>query len=128
MKKNEFYDKKVLTGELKLESSDRNDIVQWIYDTHLVEWYTTYLLKQPLDAEDVEDKIQEIFVELCEIPQQRWNEIYLQGQYAVSAFVTGVIHQQIISVNSHIWKKYGKHHEKEVIMDENFWEDYYDEH
>jgi len=126
--RNRFYNERVRTAELKLVSGDRDSIIKWIYDTHLVEWYTTFLLKYPIDAPFVTDKIQEIYLILCEKSQETWDKLYAQGQYAISAYVTGIIHQQIISVNSNCYKKYNKVNKTEITQDEEFWKTYGEEH
>lgn len=127
MKKNKWYNEPVLTEVLPLESSDRDTIIKWIYDIHIVEWYSTYLLKKAID-EDLEDKIQEIYLMICELPQEKLNELYNQGKYAISAYVTGIIHQQLYSTTSDIYYKYGKYNLTELTQDELFWEKYSDEH
>lgn len=126
-KVNKWYRKKCLTDELPLESSDRDTVIKWIYDIHVVEWYSTFLLKKGVD-EELEDKIQEIYLMICEIPQAKWDELYKQGKYAISAYVTGIIHQQLYSDTSAIYYKYGKYAETELHKDELFWEKYSDEH
>lgn len=127
MKKNRFYSENVRTEELPLKSSKRDVVLQWIYDIHIVEWYSTFLLKKGID-DDLADKIQEIYLMLCEIPQEKWDELYEQGKFAISAYVTGVIHQQLYSTTSTIYYKYGIHNTTEVTMDDLFWEKYNDEH
>lgn len=126
--KNLYYPHKVLTAEIPLESDKRDDVINWIYATHIVEWYTTYLMKKPVEDDNVADRIQELYLMICEIPEEKWKGLYAQGQYAVSAYVTGIIHQQIISENSAIYKKYTKHEAIETIQDELFWEKYAEEH
>lgn len=126
--KNKYYPYKVKTSELPLTSDERDVVIKWIYDTHLVEWYTTYLMKKSIEEDGVEDRIQELFLMICEIPEEKWKELYVQGQYAVSAYVTGIIHQQIISVNSAIYKKYGKHEAIEKTQSDLFWQTYDEEH
>lgn len=126
--KNKFYNARVLTRETPLKSNERDIIVQWICDIHVVEWYTTQLLHQPYEDAEVQDKIQEIYLMICEVPQEKWDELYKQGKYAVSAYVTGIIHQQIVSDNSAIYKKYNRHKERFQTKDDLFWETYSDEY
>lgn len=126
--KNKYYPYKVKTSELPLTSYEKDVVIKWIYDTHLVEWYTTYLMKKSIEEDGVEDRIQELFLMICEIPEEKWKVLYAQGQYAISAYVTGIIHQQIISVNSAIYKKYTKYEATQVTQDELFWEKYAEEH
>ena len=47
--KNKYYPYKVKTGELPLTSGEKDVVIKWIYDTHLVEWYTTYLMKKLME-------------------------------------------------------------------------------
>jgi hypothetical protein len=126
-KKNIYYNGYVKTGEIPLKDSKIETIVQWLYDTHLVEWYVTYLLKKRLEDEDVEDKIQDIYVYVMETPQEKWDDLFEQGQFSVSGYVTGIIHQQLITDNSKIYRKYNKHHQRETRMDDVWWETYYND-
>lgn len=125
--KNNYYEFKVLSADLPLKSDKKDDIIQWIYDIHIVEWYTTYLLKKTMENEEVQDKIQEIYLMICEVPQKRWNELYSQGRFAISGYVTGIIHQQLISKTSKIYKKYGKYNETFQTKDDVFWTTYDEE-
>lgn len=126
-KKNIYYNGYVKTGEIPLKDSKIETIVQWLYDTHLVEWYVTYLLKKRLEDEDVEDKIQDIYVYVMETPQSKWDDLFEQGQFSVSGYVTGIIHQQLITDNSKIYRTYNKHHQREMRMDDAYWETYYND-
>ena len=126
-KKNIYYNGYVKTGEIPLKDSKIETIVQWLYDTHLVEWYVTYLLKKRLEDEDVGDKIQDIYVYVMETPQEKWDDLFEQGQFSVSGYVTGIIHQQLITDNSKIYRKYNKHHQIETRMDDVWWETYYND-
>lgn len=125
--KNHWYNKLPKTQEIPLTSDKKEDIIQWIYDTHIVEWYTTLLLHKGLDDEDTADKVQEIYLMLCEIPDEKWKDLYKQGRVSVGAYVTGVIHQQIVSKNSLIFYKYNKHEIMELKKDDLFWEKYDEE-
>ena len=126
-KKNIYYNGYVKTGEIPLKDSKIETIIQWLYDTHLVEWYVTYLLKKRLEDEDVEDKIQDIYVYVMETPQEKWDDLFEQGQFSVSGYVTGIVHQQLITDNSKIYRKYNKYHQRETRMDDVWWETYYND-
>lgn len=125
--RNKYYDKLVRTKEIDLPNSDKETILKWIYDINIVQWYVTYLMERPIDNDDVQDYIGEIFLILSEIPQEKWNNLYEQGKFAVSAYVTGVIKFQIVSQHSTIWFKYGKRKQKEIRVDESFWNLYEEE-
>lgn len=123
-KKNKYYNEYVLTEQIPLKSSKRDDVLQWIYNIHVVEWCVTYLLKKPIDSEDTEDKIQDIYLFLAEKPQELWDELFAQGKYAISAYVAGLVHKQIKSSTSSIYNTYTKHKQIETIQDDLFWENY----
>ena len=122
--RNKYYSKKVLTNQIPLRDGKRETILQWLYDINIVNWYVTYLLNRHLDDEDVEDKIQEIWTMLCEKKQEEWDKLYEQGYYAVSAYVSGLIHRQIRSDTSKIYRKYNKYRENVITKDEAFWMNY----
>lgn len=124
---NRYYQEKVRVAETKLENGDKDTIIKWIYECHIVEWYVTYLLKKRIDDTDVQDKIQEIYLFICEIPQEKWDDLYAQGKFNISAYITGIVHQQIISATSVCYNKYNKYREIEKTQDELFWEIYYEE-
>lgn len=128
MRRNKYYTERVLTSEITLKDGKRDTILQWLYDTHLVEWYVTYLLHRKLSSHDVEDKIQEIYLMLAEITQEKWTELYNQGIPSVSAYAAGLIHRQIVSSSSKIYKTYNLYKTMEITQDETFWNDYGTEH
>lgn len=119
--RNKYYNKRVLTSEIPLLSGNRDVVLQWLYDTNLVDWYSTYLLNKPLDASYVKDIVQDVWVSLSEIQQDKWDELFRQGQPSVSAYVTGVIHQLIWSKTSKISKIYYKYRDTFKTQDEVFW-------
>lgn len=125
---NQYYNNKILTAQTPLVNGNRDTILQWIVDIHIVEYYATYLLRRSIDKEDVEDKIQELYLMIAEISQDKWTYLYEQGYPAVSGYVAGLIHRQIVSDNSAMWKKYQRYKDTELTQDELFWDKYYDEH
>ena len=125
MKRNKYYPYRCMTAEIELKDGNRDTILKWLHDTHLLEWYGTYIRQTSLH--NIEDEIQEIWRILCEFPQERWDKIYAQGQANVSAYVTGIIHQQLISHTSEVYKKYDKVWMREPLMDDEWWERYAEE-
>ena len=123
--KNWNYSKKVKTGEIPLKSSNRDDVLIWLTKTHLIEWYVTYLLKRDIDSCDVKDKIQDIYLEICSVPQEKWDDLYEQGVYSISAYVSGLIHRQIVSDTSKVYMKYNRYRERFVTMEDSFWQSFY---
>ena len=125
--KNRWFNEWVHTGDLPLENSDRDTIIKWLYNSNLLQWYVTYILEKPIDDEYVQDCIGELWLMICEIPQEKWDYLYEQGKMSVSAYVTGVIRQQIVSTNSRIYKLLGKYKAMEINKSEEFWLRYYEE-
>ena len=123
--KNWNYSKKVKTGEIPLKSSNRDDVLIWLTKTHLIEWYVTYLLKRDIDSCDVKDKIQDIYLEICSVPQEKWDDLYEQGVYSISAYVSGLIHRQIVSDTSKVYLKYNRYRERFVTMEDSFWQSFF---
>lgn len=126
-RRNKYYDEWVHTADLPLESSDRDTILTWLYKSNIVPWYVTYLMEKTIDNPDVQDYIGEIYLMLAEITQEKWDELFAQGKFAVSGYVTGIIKFQICSMHSKIWTKYAKRAEKEKIMNDEFWTTYDEE-
>lgn len=59
------------------KSSDRNDILNFILQTNFVENYVKKLERLEYKTTGlIDDEIQEIYLQLCEIPQDTWDTIY----------------------------------------------------
>ena len=125
--KNRWYNEWVHTADLELVNGDKDTIIKWLYKSNLVPWYVTYILEKPIDDDYVQDCIGELYLMICEIEQDKWNKLYEQGKMAVSAYVTGIIRQQVISTNSRIYKLLGKHKAMEINKSEEFWIRYEEE-
>ncbi len=121
-KRNKYYENFVRTGEIPLKDSKRETVMQWLYDSHLVEWYVTYLMKKSMKDDFVQDVVQEMWVQIGEVPQAQWDELFRQGYYAVSSYVTGIIHRQVYSGNSKIYYKYYRYNNTEFNRNYLFWQ------
>lgn len=126
--KNKYYNEWVHTADLDLSDGSRDSILTWIYKTNLVPWYTTYILQKPYEDNLVQDLIGELYLIICEIKEEKWNELYQQGKFAISGYVTGIVKQQLWSDSSTIYYKYYKYYNRNITMDEDFWLQYGDEH
>lgn len=124
---NKYYPYRMHTDDVPPpKSNSRNDIVDYIHETHIFEWYTTYLLSKPL--EEVEDIVQELYLQLLETKEERLQGLLSEGEVILRAYVVGMVVRQIKSVHSQIWRKIRKPFAMEITQDELFWEKYYDEH
>lgn len=126
--RNKYYKEWVHTADLELPSDDRETVLTWIYKTNLVPWYATYILEKPYENDLVQELIGELYLIICEIKEEKWKELYQQGKFAISGYVTGIIKQQLYSATSDIYYKYYRYANKEIRMDDEFWNRYGDEH
>lgn len=125
--KNKYYNEWVHTADIPLKDGNRETILDWIYRTNIVPWYATYILQKPYDDDEVQDLIGELYLIICEVWEGKWKMLYEQGKFAISGYVTGIIKQQLYSDSSDIYYKFYKHAMKEIIMDDDFWEQYGEE-
>ena len=122
---NKYYKGWVHTADLELKDGDRDTIIQWLYDSELIPWYVTYLLQKPYEDEYVQDTIGILWVSICEVKQEKWDYLYQQGKMSISAYVTGLIHQQVISKNSRVYNMLGKYANTQYTKNEEWWNNYY---
>lgn len=118
--KNQYYAGGVDHNQV-LKSANRDDVLDFIIRTDLVNWYTTFLLKEPITSDFVQDYIQEIWVQLSEISQEKWQDLYDQGKAAITAFVAGIIHNNCISVKSRAYYHIKKPTINEVHFTSDQW-------
>ena len=101
---------------------DRDDLLIYLKNLGLVENYTRKLALSN-DWEQIDDEIGEIWLQICEIPQEKWDKLLLQGTQsdrfkAVRGFVAGLIHRNIRSTNSKLYYRLKKHQEREILVDD----------
>lgn len=111
---------------IECKSNSKEDILQYIVDTHLVEWYATKLLKLPETNEEAKEYIQELYLYICEIPEDKWRDLYKQGLAAITAFVSGLIIRNCISSTSPTYKKIRGHYKHYIPMNESEWAVFFD--
>lgn len=90
------------------KSSNRDDILEWLRYTGLVDNYVKKLEYETIDSETLADEIQEIWLSICEIEQNQWDKLYYQSATSIKAFISGLIYRQIHSETSKIYNKYKK--------------------
>jgi len=112
------YDKRV-DNDVRPVSSKMQDIVEWVYRTHLVEFYVTLNLRKPMSNPDCQDYCQEIYLQLCEVPQEKWDEMWNYGYVALKSYVCQLIKNNNQSSNSRAYYNIRKS-TKNWIMYEDF--------
>lgn len=100
----------------------RDEILQYIYDLNFVEGYARKLAS-PQDWEMMDDIIQDLYLQICEIPEEKWQKLLAQGTkkdsfHSVRGFVSGLIYRNVKSKNSKLYYHLKKHWEKEMPISE----------
>ena len=91
----------------------RDIILDYLIKSNFVESYTKKLV-YPSDKENLQDDfIQEVWLQICEIPEKKWEEITRNNtnpdqMYGVRNFVSVVIRNTVVSVTSSAYRKLKK--------------------
>lgn len=70
----------------------------------------------------IDDLVQEIFLQLCEVPEEKWADLQKQGtkndnMKAVRGYVSGLIYRNVKSANSKVYNRLKKHQTREILTD-----------
>ena len=91
----------------------RDIILDYLIKSNFVESYTKKLV-YPSDKADLQDDfLQEVWLQICEIPEKKWKEIMKNNtnsdqMYGVRNFVSVVIRNTVISTTSSAFRKLKK--------------------
>lgn len=112
--------------KIPLKDGSKDTIITWLYNINLIHKCIKKLKRKlwNLNEDDIEDKIQDIYLMLAEKPQEEWDELYIQGKYCIMAYVAGLVKHQFISDTSDCYRKYDRHNSIEQTKSEEFWKDY----
>lgn len=114
-------------SHMKPKSNSREDILQYLWDIGLVNNYIKKLEYETIDEETLQDIIQEIWLMICELPEEKITSLYKnQGKTGLTAYMSGVIYRQIHSKTSPIYKKYKAQFKQMVHISSLSW-DVFDE-
>lgn len=105
---------------------DRNKLIMEIYELGLVQNYIKKIGFSN-DLEIYEDVVQEIWLQITEIPCEKWDDLLAQGTEkdklkSVRGYITGLIFRNLRSENSKLYHKLKKHKKHEYIKDDIIWE------
>lgn len=103
----------------------RDELLQYIIDLQFVENYTKKLAYSN-DFPIIDDEIQEIYLQLCEVRDEKWQELLAQGTKgdafkAVRGFISGLIYRNVRSMNSKLYYRLKRHGEREILADSEQW-------
>lgn len=109
----------------------REEVLNYLISTHLIE---NYIKKIALscDLEIYDDIVQECWLQICEIPEQKWIDLISQGtekdKYTkCRAYCSGLIFKNIRSDSSKIYNKLKKHKQYEYLKDDLVWDKFKNE-
>lgn len=107
------------------KSRKRDDIIEWLVHTQFVDNYVIKLIGS--DDTSVDDVIQDIYLDILEMPQEGWDRLTNQGYGAIRAYVSGMIYRQIVSANSPSYYKYRRYNQNRCGLEDQYnLEDDYD--
>ena len=105
----------------------RDIILDYLIKSNFVESYTKKLV-YPSDKESLQDDfIQEVWLQICEIPEKKWKEIMKNNtnsdqMYGVRNFVSVVIRNTVVSTTSSAFRKLKKQSTVSKQLDDNEWQ------
>jgi DNA-binding cell septation regulator SpoVG len=91
----------------------RDKVLKYLYESNFVTSYTKKLV-YPSDKENLQDDfIQEVWLQLCEIPEKKWEELYNRRTnqdefYDVRNWVSVLIRNTVVSTTSSAYRKLKK--------------------
>ena len=103
---------------------NREEVLQYIFDIQFVQNYTRKLANSD-DWDIIEDIIQDIFLQLCEVSEEKWQNLLNQGTKndsfkAVRGYVSGLVYRNVKSKNSKVYYHLKKHSERELPMGDTY--------
>lgn len=105
----------------------REKVLKYLYDCGYVKYYVKKLM-YPEDIEDLyNDFLQEVWVALCEISEEKWQELYnkrpnLDEFYDVRNWVSVLIRNTIRSTTSSAYRKLKKQKTVADNLSDDDWE------
>ena len=99
----------------------RDELLEYVYNLNLVPAYTRQLANSS-DWAQIEDITQEIWLQICEVPEEKCTKLLGQGTKkdsfkAVRGYISGLIYRNVKSVNSKVYNRLKKHQTREILTD-----------
>ena len=98
----------------------RKRILDWMATTGYIENFTRSKI-HALDRDYTEDYISDIWLQICEIPEEKLVEIYRSGKGRFTNYLKGLIMNNIRSVESNLYKRIKKPRVNEVYLTDYQW-------
>ena len=107
-----------------LKSSKKEDIYEWLLELDLVNWFITYWFERPIDDFLIRESIQQAWCEIGMLKQETYDNLYEQGDMAVSSYITYVISSAYCRVYNYEKKHWTRFENKSF----EWWREYEDTH
>lgn len=104
------------------KSPKKEDIIEWLIDSCFIENYIIKL--SDWNETNIDDIIQDVYLDLLELPQEKYDLLTYQGYGAIKAYVSGMIYRQIKSGSSPIYYRYKGYKKHEVNVSPESWSVY----
>lgn len=124
--KNQWYGK-LMYHHVPIHGNTREDILDYLLRTDIVNYYVTYCLQLPIDNEECQEYIQEIWLQICELKEEKLQDLLEQGKTALTAFIAVLIKQNCKSRTSPAYCKVRKPKKGHIHIQEREWNMYDEE-
>ena len=105
----------------------REKVLKYLYDSNFVKYFVKKLM-YPEDIEDLyEDFLQEVYFQLCEVPEEKWGELYNRRDnqdefYDIRNWVSVLIRNTVRSTTSSAYRKLKKQSTVAQNLNDDDWE------
>lgn len=105
----------------------RDKVLKYLYESGFVQFYTKKLLYREDINNLYEDYLQEVWLQICEIPEKKWEEIMRNNtnpdqMYGVRNFLSVVIRNTVVSTTSAAYRKLKKAQTVSKQLNDNEWQ------
>ena len=104
----------------------RDKVLKYLYESGFVQFYTKKLLYHE-DINDLyEDYLQEVWLQICEIPEKKWEELYNKRDnqdefYDIRNWLSVLIRNTVVSTTSAAFRKLKKQSTVSKQLDDGGW-------
>lgn len=102
---------------------NRDEVIEYLINTNLVEWYVTKLCRKQVTDYKVQEYIQECWEQILLIKDDKLEELWYQGSPAVTAFVATIIKNNVCSNSSPAWYHVFKDNKSLIHVDTEIWDE-----
>ena len=105
----------------------RDKVLKYLYESGFVQFYTKKLLYRE-DINDLyEDYLQEVWLQICEIPEKKWKELYNKRPnqdefYDIRNWLSVLIRNTVVSTTSSAFRKLKKQNTVAKQLNDNEWQ------